>query len=585
MNINKKLVLIILLFFWPYYLFGQSIENKIDSVNSISYEKIVSNLQYHISVFSNNLNLARSVNYVKGQADALSNLALVHYLKGNYDKSTDFHFQAINLYEKNKMYKELSESYGEYGYQLKRRDLKKAVDYMRTGMYIALKYKIDSLAIAKLYDNYGVLQEMLNNVDSAFFYYTQALGIKKKYQDSLGIPFTLNKIAVLEASRGNFKEAYKLLDKSNQFRDKEFGAFGRAENLSIKADFLRMQNKIDSAIIYYEKCLQTSLSLGYNYLISYCYAYLTELYKQKGDFENALQYFENYTSYKDSLTNYQTNSTIAQLEINYETQQKIKLLRETELQLAQKNQQLIFSLITIFFLFVTSAGIYNYQKQKRKSLINELELRTKINSALIEKRIIQEKLEIARELHDNIGSQLTFLVTSIDHLILNHNANSLRDNLTRLREFGKETLKDLRNTVWAMKHENGDIETLVVKIYDLISKLKYVNTNIKVDNYINSDLRITSTQMLNVYRIAQEALQNAIKHSNASEIRIKFSDTENGFEIVVEDNGIGFDVKSMVHGDGLKNIITRCEKVNGTCKILSNSSGTKITCDFKLTLN
>lgn len=585
MNINKKLVLIILLFFWPYYLFGQSIENKIDSVNSISYEKIVSNLQYHISVFSNNLNLARSVNYVKGQADALSNLALVHYLKGNYDKSTDFHLQAISLYEKNKMYKELIESYGEYGYQLKRRDLKKAVDYMRTAMFIALKYKIDSLAIAKLYDNYGVLQEMLNNVDSASFYYTQAIGIKKKYQDSLGIPFTLNKIAVLEASRGNFKEAYNLLDKSNQFRDKQNGAFGRAENLSFKADFFRMENKIDSAIIYYEKCLKTALTLGYNYLISYCYSYLTDLHKQKSDFKKALMYFEKYNNYKDSLINYQTNSRIAQLEFDYGSQQKNKLLRETELQLVQKNQQLIFSAITIFFLIITAVGIYKYQTQKRKNLINELELRTRINNTLVEKRIIQEKLEIARELHDNIGSQLTFLVTSIDHMILNQNENPLKQQLATLRDFGKETLKDLRNTVWAMKQENGDIETLVVKIYDLISKLKYVNTDIKVDNYINSNLRITSTQMLNVYRIAQEALQNAIKHSNASEIRIKFSDTENGFEIVVEDNGIGFDVKSMVHGDGLKNIITRCEKVNGTCKILSNSSGTKITCDFKLTLN
>lgn len=570
----------LILFFFKSSLFPQGIEQKIDSVNSISYEKIVSNLQYYIGIFEENLRLAQQINYAKGEGLAMSNLALVHYLRGNYDLSTEFHLKAIELFEKNKMYKELSESYGEYGYQLKRRDMDKAKNYMRVAIAIAVRNKVNELTTAKLYDNYGVLQEMSGNFDSAFYYYNQALKIKEKYSDSLGIPYSLNKIAVLKSVEGDLEQAFNYLFRSNAFREKESGSFGRAENLSIHADFLRLQNKIDSAIILYKNCLDSSINIGYNYLISYCYSYLTDLYKKKGNYKQALEFLEKYNSYKDSLTNYQTNATIAQLEVAYETEQKNKLIRETELLLVQKNQQLLFSAVVIVFLLITSVGIFKYQKQRRERLVNELELRSKINNALIEKRIIQEKLEISRELHDNIGSQLTFLISSINHLILKSKDNSIVNELMTLKDFGRETLKDLRNTVWAMKEESGDVESLIIKIYDLISKLKYPNVEIKVENLLSNNIHLSSTQKLNLFRIAQEALQNSIKHSDANFIKVVFCEVNGVIEMRVEDNGKGFNVSEANEGSGLANMKIRAEKLGGSCYILSDSNGTKVICQF-----
>ncbi len=86
------------------FLISQTNLSEIDSINSISYQDIVSNLQkYHI-IFNDNLRKARESGYQKGIAKSLSNLALVHYLKGDYDESIQYHLEAIDLFQKLQMF-------------------------------------------------------------------------------------------------------------------------------------------------------------------------------------------------------------------------------------------------------------------------------------------------------------------------------------------------------------------------------------------------------------------------------------------------------------------------------------------------
>ncbi|MFN3695733.1 MAG: tetratricopeptide repeat protein, partial [Ignavibacterium sp.] len=73
--------------------FPQSNLSEIDSINSIDYQEIVSNLTKYDIIFLNNLNEAKNIGYEKGIAKALSNLALVHYLKGDYDESIQYHIE------------------------------------------------------------------------------------------------------------------------------------------------------------------------------------------------------------------------------------------------------------------------------------------------------------------------------------------------------------------------------------------------------------------------------------------------------------------------------------------------------------
>jgi len=561
---------------------AQSTKSMIDSINTISYDEVVSNIELSTKIFTENLEKARAINYPKGEGLALSNLALVNYLKGNYDKSTQYHIESFKIFNDNKMYKELSDAYGEFGYQLKRRDLNKAVSYMRMAIKVSDDYNVPRAFKSKLYDNYGVLKEMQNDADSAIFFYKKALEIKKSNRDTIGIPYSLNKIAVLKANQGKFDEAYKYLIQSDKLRNTEIGNFGRMENLSFHADFLRMENKIDDAIVAYKNCMEMAEDLNYTYMILYCYENLTELYKQKKLFDKALETHLKYTAYKDSIDNYETNTKVAQLEIAYETEQKNKLIAENKYELENRKQQLTFALVTLVLLVLIFFAVYKYQQLKRKRVVREIEYKNKLQNAELEKKIVEDKLNISRELHDNIGSQLTFIISSLDNLTYLEKSNTIVPRLDTIKNFSKEALIDLRNTIWAMKHEDGDLETLELKINEMIQKLNSSLNNIAItlERSIEVNIKLSSTQMLNLFRIVQESIQNSIKHSLADTINIILAKTANGFEIKIKDNGKGFLLDQTNNGNGLENIKTRCEQAGGKCTFVSNESGTLINCEL-----
>ena len=81
------------------------------------------------------------------------------------------------------------------------------------------------------------------------------------------------------------------------------------------------------------------------------------------------------------------------------------------------------------------------------------------------------------------------------------------------------------------------------------------------------DNRLDSSVEISVYRMVQELMNNILKHSKATYVTIQLNKTENNLNIVVEDNGIGFDTGSARSGIGLKNIETRLNKLNGKISI------------------
>ena len=583
MRIILKLILFIFCSAFN-FSYSQSNLNQIDSINSIEYQEIVSNLLKYEMIFSDNLNEARKIHYEKGIAKCLSNLALVHYLKGDYDKSTQYHLEAINIFEKSEMFQELCEEYGELGYQMKRINLPKANEYMQKAIYLAEDRNIPLFRKTKLYDNYGVIKEMMEQYDSAFSYYRKALKIKEQLNDSIGIPYSLNKIAVLYASLKNFDKAYEYLSLSDKIRAKEKGEFGRIENLSLHADFLSMENKIDEAINKYEEVLRSAKQINYTYLVLYSLQNLSDLYKKKNDFQNAFLKAQMYYNLKDSIDNVDVKSRIAQLEIAYQTEQKNKLLAESQYQLKSREQQLLFAIVTVLLLTLIFIGVYKYQILKKKRDLAELEYKSKLQTAELEKKLSDEKLKLSRELHDNIGSQLTFIISSLDNIAYKIPEINISEKLGFIQDFSRNALDDLRNTIWAMKHQEGNLEELGLKTNQLISKINgsLESVTIETDFNIIKNHSINSSQMLNLFRIIQEAIQNSIKHSGADIIKIIITSSDDSFRIIIKDNGKGFNINEITNGNGLFNMKRRCEESGGRFSISSSVNGTEIICEYQL---
>ena len=117
------------------------------------------------------------------------------------------------------------------------------------------------------------------------------------------------------------------------------------------------------------------------------------------------------------------------------------------------------------------------------------------------------------------------------------------------------------------------IPELKRKINENISKPKIlISDKIEQADYLNS------VQMLSLYRLIQEGIQNSIKHANANCIKIHFLENQDMLNISIHDDGNGFDTESKTNGNGLGNMKSRCESSNGKFEITSSDNGTLLSC-------
>ncbi len=174
----------------------------------------------------------------------------------------------------------------------------------------------------------------------------------------------------------------------------------------------------------------------------------------------------------------------------------------------------------------------------------------------------QERGRIADDLHDNLGSKIATLKLYIEE-IKNLKTKERENIWVKLKSLADETYKEVRKIA-----QNKNSGVLISK--GLIPAIKFIANEISISeklqievNNINVNQRIKSNIEIQVFRIVQELLTNIIKHAKATEATIQFSEDGNALNIMVEDNGKGFDINNITFGLGLTNIEKRVENING----------------------
>jgi signal transduction histidine kinase len=188
----------------------------------------------------------------------------------------------------------------------------------------------------------------------------------------------------------------------------------------------------------------------------------------------------------------------------------------------------------------------------------------------------QERTRIARELHDDLGQQTALLATRIDVLLMSSKASAanLRDGI----EEAKQNVQDLAVAIHALSHELHPpklrllgLEKTVESLCKNLSKASGVNISFQQSPL---PANIAEHVSLCVCRVAQEALQNAVKHSGAREIDVALTATTSDVRLRVSDAGRGFD-PSAPHpgGIGLSTMRERVESCGGRLSVVAATGG------------
>ncbi|NMH26728.1 tetratricopeptide repeat-containing sensor histidine kinase [Flavobacterium silvaticum] len=580
--------------FWAVPLIAQN-RKTIDSLNNIPFETRLAQASKLDVVYLKNASDSKKIKYGLGEGESYSNLSLVYNYKGKYNLSTDYAFRAIQVFERIGNRKKVAFQYGELGYQMKRRNMPKAQYYMLKAKSLAESIP-DTTSLLSIYNNYGVLKEMQNQLDSALYFYKKGLVIKRHIKDVTGIPFSLNNIAIIYTMEGNYDQAYALFSEALQMRLSKKDSVGIAENYCYYGDFYSAKKEFRPALDNYRKSLEISKKNKYAHLIQYNYESIALMHQGLGEYKQALENYRQFEKVKDSTVNFDTNARIAELEVQFETGQKEKQLVESHNKLLQEQAESRRK--TILFLFicsgVSSLGIIGYllyrqQKLKNRQILQEHELRSAIANIETQNKLQQQRLSISRDLHDNIGSQLTFIISSVENLkyAFDIAGSKLDTKLSGISEFTRDTIVELRDTIWAMNSGEIKFEDLVSRISNFVEKAREAQSQIDFECVLPHEmenLSMNSAVGMNVYRCIQEAINNAIKYSGATKIRVEIRQSET-IGIDISDNGSGFNPEKVALGNGLHNMKKRMADIGGKLRIeTSVGKGTRIHIDLDQSL-
>lgn len=533
---------------------------------AIPYDVMNKNLIQSAELFKRAIELADSLKQEESSAALKRKLSIVYYFLSEYELSVKLALEAIKYYEKNERYVDLGEMYAGLGYQMKRRDLKKAFEYMHLGINYLNKQKA-TVHLIGAYNNFGVLYEMKGDLDSALYYYNVSLQLAENLKDSVSIPYSLNNIAGVYVMKKDFEKALPFYKRAFEIRMKRNDLNGISENYTYMGDWYYAQKKYNEAISDYLKGYQYAKEINYPYLMQVNSAQLSKCYEFVKDFEHAYEYLKISKMLQDSIAGEEKHRIVTWLEKQFDTERKNKIIAEQAYSNRIKNILIVFS---IFILGVVILFFVNRYKQIkiRKEQEKERELQN-------------QRDEISRDLHDNIGANLTFISSTLDYY--SYKKPSEKD-IQFLSVYTKETIKELRQTVKSLMNTNYNISDLCRQIDNLLNEYKLYSSTTQITFEKNiSDCTINSVMAINIFRVIKEAINNAVKHAHAKNIGLKFTCENNQINIEITDDGKGFDVFAEYTGNGLRNMKARINKLNGTFNITSEKNkGTQISIQLKI---
>ena len=234
------------------------------------------------------------------------------------------------------------------------------------------------------------------------------------------------------------------------------------------------------------------------------------------------------------------------------------------------------TLVIILSLAVIIFVIRYFSQRDIKKRLQELRVQQEINL---------EKQRISRDLHDNIGAQITYLISSIDQESYASKEN--QNVFEGLSDKARNVMNQLRQTLWVISKESISLEDFSQKVNDY-SRTIFVPTNINVTISTSGNLKtiLPPSIVSHLFKIIQEAQNNIIKHANASEVNVNLSQQEDNLVVNIIDNGKGLATpKKLDDHFGLKNMSDRATEMKGEFNIEKgrNSVGTKITIIIPLT--
>ena len=225
-------------------------------------------------------------------------------------------------------------------------------------------------------------------------------------------------------------------------------------------------------------------------------------------------------------------------------------------------------------------------RQRQQLLESQLQTqREELRAAQAQLRLKEEKERIARDLHDHVGAQLSVIAANA-----NGDMTTVGSNGIHIGEYAREAMQSLRDTVWAIDQSELTMGDFQAKLQQYLNRQQQLHPACTYTLLADAqpDGLLSSAQALNLFRQVHEAVHNAFKHAQASQVTVSYQAIANQLTISIADNGLGFDTTRLPTDQphyGLRNLHRRADELQGTCQIdTAPGGGTRVGVSIPLTV-
>jgi signal transduction histidine kinase len=196
--------------------------------------------------------------------------------------------------------------------------------------------------------------------------------------------------------------------------------------------------------------------------------------------------------------------------------------------------------------------------------------------------IVEERNRLARELHDSVTQRLFGVVLAAESAatLLDRDATAAAEELARVRQLARDAMDELRAVVFELRPASLEAEGLAAALRKHVDVLRRVSGS-RIDLRVGDPPRLGADDAGQVFRIAQEALQNALRHADAEHIEVRLDNGRGRLRLSVADDGRGFDLAARaVRGRrlGLTSMEERAAELGGRLEIDSRpGAGTRVS--------
>ncbi len=371
---------------------------------------------------------------------------------------------------------------------------------------------------------------------------------------------------------GNYEGAEKALRESIALSNSVSADTLFADDIQRLARFYNVTKQYDKTISICTKYL--ALDTVPEYQVMYLEP-LAEAYKASGQQQLYVQTMEELLLAKELFYKADFAKTSLEMEARYEAQKKENTIIQQKLDLYRKD--LVFYGLLAFLLIVFIIAVmsfYNYKKREKLKL--QLLIQREKDASLLAVTQAQEneRKRIATDLHDNLGAYAASVVSNLEFIKTEQDNEQSKTAMQQLRHNSLSIVAQLSDTIWVLKKDALSLTAISdrVKVFARRLQPSFPDTEIQVAEDIVFDQQFSPAQAYDLFQMVQEAVTNALKHSQARHVDVFLEGTEQHWKVQVADDGIGMPatrVEKTEGGNGLTHIQNRAHEAGWQVKWLA----------------